>query len=137
LAGLVLGALISERDAGEQRLSQEEARIRLLMESTGEAIYGVDNNGECTFCNHAMLRLLRFSSQADLLGRNIHDVMHHTRRDGTPYSRDECSMQKDLLGGRKFHEADELLWRADGTSFDGEIWCHPLLRGGVMQGAVV
>src|SRR4029077_7157984 len=36
-----------------------------------------------------------------------------------------------------FHEADELLWRADGTSFDGEIWCHPLLRGGVMQGAVV
>ena len=137
LAGLVLGALISERDAGEQRLSQEEARLRLLMESTGEAIYGVDNNGECTFCNHAMLRLLRFSSQADLLGRNIHDVMHHTRRDGTPYSRDECSMQKDLLGGRRFHEADELLWRADGTSFDGEIWCHPLLRGGVMQGAVV
>jgi PAS domain S-box-containing protein len=137
LAGLVLGALISERDAGEQRLSQEEARLRLLMESTGEAIYGVDNNGECIFCNHAMLRLLRFSSQADVLGRNIHDVMHHTRRDGTPYPRDECSMQKNFLGGRKFHEADELLWRADGTSFDGEIWCHPLLRGGVMQGAVV
>jgi PAS domain S-box-containing protein len=117
LAGLVLGALISERDAGEQRLSQEEARLRLLMESTGEAIYGVDNNGECIFCNHAMLRLLRFSSQADVLGRNIHDVMHHTRRDGTPYPRDECSMQKNFLGGRKFHEADELLWRADGTSF--------------------
>jgi PAS domain-containing protein len=116
LAGLVLGALISERDAGEQRLSQEEARLRLLMESTGEAIYGVDNNGECIFCNHAMLRLLRFSSQADVLGRNIHDVMHHTRRDGTPYPRDECSMQKNFLGGRKFHEADELLWREMGPA---------------------
>ena len=137
LAGLVLGALISERDAGELRLSEEEARIRLLLESTGEAIYGVDNNGECTFCNHAMLRLLRFASQADVLGRNIHDVIHHTRRDGTPYPRDECSLQKDFLGGRIFHHTDELLWRADGTSFDAEIWCHPLLQDGVMLGAVV
>jgi PAS domain S-box-containing protein len=137
VAGLVLGALISERDAGEQRLRDEEARIRLLLESTGEAIYGVDNNGECTFCNHAMLRLLRFRSQADVLGRNIHDVIHHTRRDGTPYPRDECSLQKDFLGGRRFHQADELLWRADGSSFDAEIWCHPLLQEGKMTGAVV
>lgn len=137
LAGLVLGALISERDAGELRLSEEEARIRLLLESTGEAIYGVDNNGECTFCNHAMLRLLRFGSQADVLGRNIHDVIHHTRRDGTPYPRDECSLQKDFLGGRRFHQTDEVLWRADGSSFDAEIWCHPLLHEGEMTGAVV
>ena len=137
LAGLVLGALISERDAGEQRLSEEEGRIRLVLESTGEAIYGVDNNGECTFCNHAMLRLLRFDSQADVLGRNIHDVIHHTRKDGTPSPRDECSLQKDFLAGRKFHKSDELLWRSDGSSFDAEIWCHPLLREGEMTGAVV
>ncbi|MGC1620357.1 MAG: MASE1 domain-containing protein, partial [Candidatus Acidiferrum sp.] len=137
LVALVLGALISERDAGEQRLSEEEARIRLLMDSTGESIYGVDNNGECTFCNQAMLRLLRFASQADVLGRNIHDVIHHTRRDGTPNPRDECSLQKDFLGGRIFHHTDELLWRADGTSFDAEIWCHPLMQDGVMLGAVV
>ncbi|MGC2670904.1 MAG: response regulator, partial [Candidatus Acidiferrum sp.] len=137
LAGLVLGALISERDAGERRLSDEEARIRLLLESTGEAIYGANNNGKCTFCNQALLRLLRFASQADVLGRNIHDVMHHTRRDGTPYPRDECGLQKDFLGGRKFHVTDELLWRADGTSFDGELWCHPLLQDGKMTGAVV
>ncbi|MGC0773021.1 MAG: response regulator [Candidatus Acidiferrum sp.] len=137
LAGLVLGALISERDVGERRLSDEEARIRLLLESTGEAIYGADNNGKCTFCNHAMLRLLRFASQADVLGRNIHDVIHHTRRDGMPYPRDECGLQKDFLGGRKFHVTDELLWRADGTSFDGELWCHPLLQDGKMTGAVV
>ena len=137
LAGLVLGALISERDAGERRLSEEEARIRLLLESTGEAIYGVDNHGECTFCNHAMLRLLRFASQADVLGRNIHDVIHHTRRDGTQNPRDECSLQKDFLGGRKFHQTDELLWRSDGSSFDAEIWCHPLMQDGVMHGAVV
>ena len=137
LAGLVLGALISERDAGAQRLSEEEGRIRLLLESTGEAIYGIDLNGACTFCNLAMLRLLRYSSQAGVLGRNIHDVVHHTRRDGSPYPANDCALQKEFLGGRTFHVTNELFWRSDGTSFDAEVWCHPLLQQGEMMGAVV
>jgi len=136
LAGLVLGALISERDASEQKLSQEEGRMRLLLDSTGEAIYGVDIKGECTFCNLAMLRLLRYASQDGVLGRNIHDVIHHTRRDGSPYPRDECVLQTEFRAGKKSHETDELLWRSDGTSFDAEIWCYPLLQQGRMLGAV-
>jgi PAS domain S-box-containing protein len=137
MAGLTLGALISERDAGEQLLSEKEERMRLLLESTGEAIYGVDANGACTFCNHTMLRLLRYGSQEALLGRNIHDVMHHTRRDGSPYQRQDCALQTRFLLGQTWHEANELLWKADGTSFDAEIWCHPLVRQAEIFGAVV
>lgn len=137
LAGLVLGALISERDESEQKLSEEEARMRLLLESTGEAIYGVNNRGEWTFCNHALLRLLGYKSQQELLGRNIHDVMHHTRRDGTPYPREECSQLVELTAGKKIHVEEELLWRADGSSFEAEIWSHPLVENGASLGAVV
>ena len=137
LAGLVLGALISERDESEQKLSKEEARMRLLLESTGEAVYGVDNKGECTFCNQALLRLLGYASQGELLGRNIHDVIHHTSRDGAANVREECSMQRELQSGRKFHVPEELLWRSDGTSFDAELWCHPLFEDGERRGAVV
>lgn len=57
LTGLVLGALISERDRTENTLSQEEERIRLLLESVGEAVYGIDLYGNCTFCNPAFLRM--------------------------------------------------------------------------------
>jgi PAS domain S-box-containing protein len=137
LAGLVLGALISERDDSEQKLSEEEARMRLLLESTGEAIYGVNNKGEWTFCNHALLRLLGYKSQQELLGRNIHDVIHHTRRDGTPYPRAECSQLADLAAGRKIHIEEELLWRADGSSFEAEVWSHPLVEDGARLGSVV
>ena len=137
LAGLVLGALISERDESEQKLSEEEARMRLLLESTGEAVYGVDNKGECTFCNQALLRLLGYASQGELLGRNIHDVIHHTNRDGAANVREECSMQRELQSGRKFHVPEELLWRSNGTSFDAELWCHPLFEDGERRGAVV
>jgi PAS domain S-box-containing protein len=137
LAGLVLGALISERDVSEQKLSEEEARMRLLLESTGEAIYGVNNTGELTFCNQALLRLLGYGSQQELLGRNIHDVMHHTRRDGTPYPRAKCSQLRELEAGRRIHVEEELLWRADGSSFEAEIWSHPLVEDGARLGAVV
>ena len=137
LAGLVLGALISERDATELRLSEEEARIRLLLESTGEAIYGVDRQGRCTFCNAATLRMLRCDSRESFLGRNIHEVIHHTRRDGSPYPVSECALQKQFRAGGSYHAADELLWRADGTAFDAEMWSHPLLERGEVQGAVV
>jgi PAS domain S-box-containing protein len=137
LAGLVLGALISERNESEQKLSEEEARMRLLLESTGEAVYGVDNKGECTFCNQSLLRLLGYASQEELLGRNIHDVIHHTGRSGAANSRDECSMQRELQSGRKFHVPEELLWRSNGTSFDAELWCHPLFEEGERRGAVV
>jgi PAS domain S-box-containing protein len=137
LTGLVLGALISERDATELRLSEEEARIRLLLESTGEAIYGVDRKGRCTFCNLATLRMLRCDSRERLLGRNIHDVIHHTRRDGSPCTVSECAWQKQFRVGGSYHAIDELLWRTDGTAFDAEIWCHPLLEHGESQGAVV
>jgi len=111
--------------------------MRLLLESTGEAIYGVNNKGEWTFCNHALLRLLGYGSQQELLGRNIHDVMHHTQRDGTPYPREECSQLRELAAGRKIHVQEELLWRADGTSFEAEIWSHPLVEDGARRGAVV
>jgi two-component system sensor histidine kinase/response regulator len=137
LAGLVLGALISERDESEKRLWQEEARMRLLLDSSGEAIYGVNSKGECTFCNQSLLRLLGYSSQKDLLGRNVHDVTHHTRRDGSPHPREECALQKAFLSGGKVYAADELFWRSDGSSFDAEVWSHPLLEEGVMAGAVV
>ena len=137
LAGLVLGALISERDAGEQRLSEEEARVRLILESTGEGVYGIDNQGSCTFCNQASLRMLGYTAQEELLGRNVHDAMHHTRRDGTRYPREECSLQRELLNAQAFHTPEELLWRADGTSFEAEVWAHPLPQEGGQLGAVV
>ena len=138
LAGLVLGALISERDESEQKLSEEEARMRLLLESTGEAVYGVDNKGEWTFCNQALLRLLGYASQEELLGRNIHDVMHHTRRDGTPYPRDECSQQRELQSGTKISRAGGIAMAlgrdAVSTPRSGAIPCW---RRAQSRGAVV
>lgn len=137
VTGLVLGSLISERDRSESRLSREEERIRLLLESVGDAVYGIDTYGNCTFCNPAFLRLLGYPSQQALLGRNIHDVIHHTHGDGSPFAWSDCPLREALGSEEKFHAANEMVWRSDGTSVRVEIWSHPLVQNGKVSGAVV
>ena len=137
LTGLVLGALISERDVTERRLSEEEERIRLLLESTAEAIYGADMSFACTFCNPAFLRLLGYESREQVLGKNVHELLHHTRPDGSPYPAEECPLGHALVNGKKLHVHEELFWRADGSSLAVEIWSHPILHEGELRGCVV
>jgi two-component system sensor histidine kinase/response regulator len=115
----------------------ESTELRRLLDSTGEAIYGLDMLGNCTFCNSACVRLLGYSDPVELIGKNMHNVMHHTRPDGTPYPSDECRIYLAFYGGEGTHVDDEVVWRADGTSFPVEYWSYPIRDNNVLIGAVV
>ncbi|MFL5414325.1 MAG: two-component system sensor histidine kinase NtrB [Myxococcales bacterium] len=56
------------------RLRESEERVRLLLESTGEGICGLDLSGRVTFCNPAALKLLRVGS-AQILGQPLYDML--------------------------------------------------------------
>ena len=137
LTGLALGTLITERDNSERRLSEEEERIRLLLESTGEAIYGADLSFACTFRNPAFLRLMGYESREQVLGKNVHNLLHHTRPDGRPYPVAECPLARALVNGQKWHGPEELFWRADGSGLAVEVWSHPIVHEGELRGSVV
>ncbi|MBU5637641.1 response regulator [Geomonas sp. Red69] len=128
---------VSERWQAEEALRESEERLRLLLDSTGEAIYGIDIEGKCTFCNRACLRMLGYQSDADLLGKNIHDIMHHSYPDGRPMPQEECGAHNTMLQGKGSHVADEVFWRADGSSFPVEYWSYPQVKDGKVVGAVV
>ena len=76
---------ITQLVRARQEIAEREERIRLLLDSTAEAIYGIDLSGVCIFCNAACARLLGYDSPAALIGRQMHPLIHHTRPDGTPY----------------------------------------------------
>ena len=82
---LGIGVDITDLKKTQQSLQEGEEKYLLLLNSTADGIYGLDLKGNCTFCNPACLRLLGYKDPNDLLGRNMHDLMHHTRADGTPY----------------------------------------------------
>ncbi len=130
---------VAERRRAEEAQRESEQRTRLLLDSTAEAICGVDMNGKCTFCNPAALRLLGYQQPSDLIGKNMHALTHHTRPDGTPYPPEECRIYQTFREGQGYHADDEVLWRADGTSFLVEFGCYPirLRRAGEVVGSVV
>jgi len=128
---------ISEQKRTEAALERSGEQVRLLLNSTAEAIYSIDLEGKCTLCNPACVRLLGYRSSDDLLGRNMHTLIHHSRPDGSPYPVDECHILLASQQGKGTHITDEVLWRADGSRFPAEYWSYPIRQGDQVVGAVV
>ena len=132
-----LSFLPSHAGAGESvRGSAWDERLNLLLESTGEGIFGVDLAGCCTFVNRAAAELLGWPAE-DVLGRNMHDLIHHTHADGRHYPESDCPIFNAFRQGLPCRIDSEVLWRADGTSFSAEYSSYPILDGGAVRGAVV
>jgi two-component system cell cycle sensor histidine kinase/response regulator CckA len=134
---LGIGIDITQRKKTQQSSIETYEKYLVLLNSTAEGIYGVDLRGKCTFCNPASLRLLGYSSCANLIGSTMHSMVHHTRADGSPYAAGECLLSEAIRSHNPCHLAAELLWRADGTNFWAECWSYPLDHGGKAVGSVV
>ncbi len=131
-----LGLFIGRRRA-EAALLESEEWVRLLLDSTAEAIFGLDLQGNCTLANRAGLRLLGYEQQEEVLGKNLHQLAHHTHRDGSPYPVAECPISRAFQNGGGSHSDGEVFWRADGTSFPVEHWSFPVLKAGEVVGGVL
>lgn len=127
---------ISDRKQAEEALRLSEERVRLLFESVAEGIVGVDLQGRCTFANPAALRLLGFQDASQLLGQNLHALIHHTRVDGSPCRDEQCRVYRAFREARGFQVSDEVFWRADGSHFDVEYRSHPIFQNGEVIGSV-
>ncbi len=110
-------------------------RLRLLLESTGEGIFGIDTDGRCTFINRAGAQMLGWPAE-QVLGRNMHGLIHHTHGDGSHYPEADCPIFNAFRQGLPCRIDSEVLWRADGSSFSAEYSSYPILEGGVVLGAV-
>jgi PAS domain S-box-containing protein len=126
--------MVLEVTAREQRLKQG---FRLLLDSTAEAIYGVDLEGRCVFCNPACARILGYARPDDLIGRDMHALAHHSRADGTALPAEESFLARSIRECKGLHAEDEVMWRADGTAFPAEYWCNSIQREGILIGTVV
>lgn len=130
---------VTEQVVAEEQMRESAERIQAVLDSTAEGIYGVDNHGRCTFCNAASLRLLGFESQEDVIGRDIHDLMHHGPHDSVDdqQERSSCSLCNALATGERVNDDSEFLRHANGSLIPVEYWSHPIRRGERIVGAVV
>ncbi len=128
-----LELLVAERT---EELKASEERSRLLLESAGEGIFGVDAKGAITFINPAALSLLGFS-ESEIMGKAVHPLIHHTYPDGGDYPVEKCPMHDSFTKGASHHVEDEVLWKKDGRAFPVEYSSTPIMKEDSVMGAVI
>jgi PAS domain S-box-containing protein len=118
-------------------LNEREEMLRLIMESTGDGIYGVDTRGLCTFANASCLKMLGYDSLDEVVGKNMHDLIHHSAPNGSPTPVKECKIFMAYRIGKGVTISDEVFWRKDGTSLPVEYSSYPIRKNQVIVGAVI
>ena len=94
------------------------------------------SNGRCAFINRAGAETLGYPAE-QVIGRNMHYLIHHAHGDGRDYPVDECPIFRAFWQGLPCRIDSEVLWRADGSCFPAEYSSYPIVEGGVVVGAVV
>jgi len=133
--GSQIGQFIDRRRAEEERLRLAKS-VRLLLDSSGEGIYGVDVQGRCTFINKAATGMIGYRAE-EALGQSMHELIHHHRADGSPYPAADCPMCRVPQAGQSYRVDSEVLWRRDGSAFPAECSCQPIMEEGYTLGGVV
>jgi PAS domain S-box-containing protein len=127
---------ITDRKRAEEALAENRSFLTDILKSAGEAFYAVDREGRTTLCNQAFLKMLGFTSETDVIGRKLHDIIHHSHPDGTRYDKKDCPVYICASSGATAHVEDECFFRLNGAAFPVEYWVRPIFRGDSHQGAI-
>ncbi len=119
-----------------RRLEVLASELQSVMDSTDQGICRVDLSGRITYINRAALEQTGWT-EAELLGRNAHDAMHHTHPDGTPYPAADCPLLRAVHDDEGTRLSGEVFWRKDGSRFPVEASAYPIRDGGSVLGGVV
>jgi two-component system sensor histidine kinase VicK len=130
---LGFGVDISEQIRAEDKLRVLIRQSNSILESVGDGIYGIDLEGRVTVVNPAAAQMLGYKPQ-ELLGKVMHEMVHHTRVDGTDYPREECPISRTLINRDTIRVANEVFWRKDGTSFPVEYVARPQIESSTDSG---
>jgi PAS domain S-box-containing protein len=116
----------------------EQAKLErtALLNAVGQGVYGVDLDGRCTLINRAALDMLGYELD-EVLGRSMHDLIHHTHPDGSQFPQEECPLVQSFQTGRPVELDNEILWRKDGTFFTAEYSSFPITSDENVTGSVV
>ncbi|HVL68639.1 MAG TPA: PAS domain S-box protein [Vicinamibacterales bacterium] len=125
--------LASQEGVFPQELAPD---LGLILDSIPDGVYGVDTSGRTILVNRAAARMLGYQP-SELIGTIPHDVMHHTRPDGSPFPREECPLAATAAEGKPFRSDHDVFWRRDGTSFPVEYESEPITRDGKIIGFTV
>ncbi len=135
-ANLGLKSEICERTLMEEALRKASYQNEVILNTAGEGICGTDSEGKIMFANPAAAKMCGYQVE-ELIGAQMHSLLHYAKPDGSPYPREECPHFITLSKGTAVNMTEEIFWRKDGTSFPIAYTSTPILEGETIAGVVV
>ncbi|MEP3073062.1 ATP-binding protein [Maricaulis sp.] len=138
LSFILLAVLFSAHRTITRRRAQATAaanqRLSQILMTAAEGIYGIDGQGVLTFINPRACQMLGYD-EGELIGRDIHAVIHHSRRDGSLYPREECPLHHPGTTGETVD--GDVFWTKSGQPIPIESASSPLDPSDPAKGAVI
>lgn len=99
----------------EADLRNVSGRLDAILDNTTMAVFLMDDRQHCVFMNKAAERLTGYTF-AETSGRPLHDVIHHTYPDGSPFPLSECAIDR-ALPERSGMQGEEIFVHKDGSFY--------------------
>jgi len=131
---IALVAIQMERS--QAALRENEERFRLAMSNVASGVYTLDLQGLVTYVNPAAEKMFGWTN-AELLGKKMHDVTHYKRPDGSPFPATDCPGLQVLQKGTELREHQDMFIRKDGSFFAVVYSASALQKDGHTAGTVV
>ena len=126
---------ITEAHEFQETIKKMQRHHETVLNSLGEGLLELDQTGEVVFVNPAALKMLGYQAR-DIMGQNLHELIHHQRADGTPYPQDECLLRATLKDGQERFIIDEVFWTKKGDPLPVAYLTRPIKEDGQIVGVV-
>jgi two-component system sporulation sensor kinase A len=133
---IIVARDISERKQWEEKMARLKKQYEFILTAADEGIFGFDQDGKATFVNPAAAMMLGYTVD-EFVGRPQHQLIHHTKLDGSLYLDDDCPIHAALRDGCSRFVEDDVFWKKDGTRFPVQYVSTPIIENGRIHGGVV
>ncbi len=116
-------------------IEQYRRQLETVAENASLALFIMDERLHCTYMNAAAERLTGYTL-AEVQGRTLHEVVHHTRPDGRPYPIEECPIGTSAPANMR-EQGEEVFVHKDGHFYPVAFTASPIHEGGRTVGAVI
>ncbi|WP_309887491.1 ATP-binding protein [Archangium sp.] len=132
---LVFGFEVTEQVQSRRRLEDTERRLAAITRNATLGLFMMDARQHCVFMNPAAEKITGFTL-AEVQGGPLHDFIHHTRPDGTPYPMWECPIDR-ALPTRAQEQGEDVFIRKDGGFYPVAFTASPIIEEGRAVGTVI
>lgn len=130
-------AAISRSVRSKNSIEVQRQRLHSILQSVGDGVYGVDNNGKISFINPTAIRILGYENEANVIGRNPGELFHHSDTRGQAVAPEACKLQRSYGKPDILQNWETVFWHLSGSVVPVECTVYPMYMAGRQEGSVV